>query len=106
MRVLNGREQRESEVQASVIRFYRAFNCDVAHFSERRTSRITPGWPDLMVFPPRGHIFAHETKAEGGRQSSAQSTIQAWFERCGIAYVTGGVGEAHQHLVRVGLAEP
>ena len=98
--------QRESEVQASVIRFYEAFGCRVARFSEGRRSRITRGWPDLYVFLPSKRItWAHETKAHGGKQSADQGTIQTWFEECAVAYVIGGVQAAHDYLASLGLVE-
>lgn len=103
MRILAQREQRESEVQRAVVDLYRTFGCNVAHFSERRTSRITPGWPDLIIFPPKGYAFAHETKAPWGKQSAAQSAIETWFRRCGMAYVIGGTVEAREHLEQLGL---
>jgi len=108
MRVLETGEQLEAAVQASVMRFYASFGCEVARFSERRRSRIQKGWPDLVVFCPRKQtMWFHECKREShGVQSEDQRTIQGWAEACGVAYVLGGVQAASDHLVNLGLLKP
>ena len=104
MRIPSRLEQRESEVQAAVMRFYRTMGCEVVRFSEGRRTRITAGWPDLGVFcRPKRVFFLHEVKARGGKQSGAQSIVQRWAEECGMAYVIGGVQAGVEHLTALGM---
>lgn len=107
MRLLNQVEQREVEIQRSVMRFYASFGCEVARFNEARRTRSTPGWPDLYIFcPSKRTTWMHECKAMWGVQSEAQGTIQRWAESCGLIYVLGGVQAAQDHLVTLGLILP
>lgn len=96
--------EREKDVQASVMRFYEAFDCQVIRFSEGRRTHVTPGWPDLAVFCPRKRThWVFEVKAKGGKQSDRQFMMQALAESCGLAYIIGGVQEAQDHLISIGL---
>jgi hypothetical protein len=110
MRILSVDDRLENDVQRAVTAFYRTFNIQIARFSERRTgrTRITPGWPDLALGCERKRAFwVHETKrVRGGIQSSEQSDMQRWLEACGVPYLIGGVQEAHDHLVKIGVLEP
>lgn len=107
MRLLNQVEQREVEIQRSVMRFYASFGCEVARFNEARRTRSTPGWPDLYIFcAAKRTTWMHECKAGRGVQSIAQSTMQGWAESCGLAYIIGGVQAAQDHLVNLGLIQP
>lgn len=99
--------EREKDVQASVMRFYEAFDCQIIRFNEGRKSRVTPGWPDLAVFCPRKRThWVFEVKARGGKQSGPQSLMQDLAEACGLTYLIGGVQQAQEHLIKIGLMRP
>ena len=95
---------RETDVQRAVMRVYQAFGCEVRRFNEGRRTRISEGWPDLMVFcPQKGLHWAHEVKVPGGLQSSEQTVMEMLARRSGLEYVLGGIHEAQEQLRKVGL---
>jgi hypothetical protein len=100
----------EKEIQASVVKLYTAFGCDVYNLSQARASKQTPGLPDLWCFYrgidlDRSFGFWHETKTPKGQQSVAQIEFEARCVSTGTLYVLGGVAAAEAHLIRFGLAE-
>lgn len=60
-------------------------------------TRQTPGICDVLAFIPRTNarawyeLVAIETKAPGGRLSSAQKRFRAACERAGVEHIVGGV---------------
>jgi hypothetical protein len=94
----------EKDVQAAVVKLYKAMGCEVYVLSQPRASMQTPGLPDLWVFAPRaGRAFWHESKAADGKPSAAQVVFENRCGSCGVGHVIGGIDAAKQHLRAIGL---
>jgi hypothetical protein len=102
----------EKEIQAEVIKLYKAFGCAVYNLSQARASKQTPGLPDLVCFYEdqdkynnRSFSWWHETKTPSGKQSDAQVEFQIRCRRVSVPYVLGGIRAAEEHLINFRLAE-
>jgi len=96
--------ERETEVQADVVRAYERAGCRVVSFSQGRRTRQTPGIPDLRIYCARIRAaWWHEVKAGDGQQRPAQRVFQQMAESCGEVYVLGGLDAAIVQLQRVGV---
>lgn len=93
----------EKQVAYQVRRLYEAVGCTVYSTSQARPSRVAKGLPDLYVVHPRIGGWWHEVKREGGRQSPGQVAFQQEMQRCGVAYVLGGLAEAQAFLHTKGI---
>lgn len=95
----------EREIQADCVKEYRAAGCDVYVLAQKKAHKMTPGIPDLLVFPPgfAGQAFWHEVKTPTGEQRPDQKVFQENCERTGTVYVLGGVAAAIAEIARRGL---
>ena len=99
------REPTEKEIQAQGVALYRRAGCTVVHLSQPRRTMQTPGIPDTKVYAPQcSQAWWHEWKGPRGKQSEAQRAFQVRAVRCGERYILGGLREAEDQLVRIGLA--
>lgn len=85
---------REAEVQAGLVRLFRAcggvvYSTSQGYRKERGGTRMTPGLPDLVVFFPRGtgRLLFFEVKRPGGKRSPAQ---EQFGKLCSELAATGG----------------
>lgn len=94
----------ERDEQQEVIAFYRGIRCEVWEHSEKRKTRVTPGYPDLTVFCERRRLcWYHETKIPSGRLSEAQLKFRALCRATDRPYVAGGLAEARAFALATGL---
>lgn len=94
----------EREIQAEIVRLYRAYGFIVWILSQKRASKQSPGIPDVYAVNPRtGHVIWHEVKTPTGRQSAAQSTFQEEHRGSAVHYVLGGVAAARAILNELGF---
>jgi hypothetical protein len=86
--------------------FYSGLGIDVYATSARVWAKgVTPGIPDLICFWPRlGFHFFHESKLPPNRQSIAQHNFAECCIETGVPYVLGGIEEAMQFAVYLGIA--
>ena len=94
--------RREKSVQGDVVNLYKSVGCKVWDTSQPFRAAITPGLPDLIVFRKQ-KMWWHETKAEDGKQSSAQKGFQDACEGTGQTYLLGGADVAIAHLKSLGV---
>lgn len=96
----------EREIQADVVKVYRAIGCKIWSHSEPRRAKLTAGYPDLTVMHPgRRLTWYHETKTPAGSLRPAQLEFLATAASCGVAVVVGGVRAAEEHLIGCAIAE-
>lgn len=96
----------ERDIQTQGVALYRRAGCTVIHLSQPRRTMQTPGIPDTKVYAPHlGQSWWHEWKGPRGKQSEAQRQFQVNAVRCGERYIIGGLTEAEDQLIRVGLAK-
>lgn len=94
----------EREIQADCVAKYRAAGCTVYVLAQKEKHKMTPGIPDLLIFPPGfglGHSFWHEVKTPTGEQRPDQRVFQEDCERTGTDYVLGGVAAAELQIARI-----
>lgn len=107
----------ESPVQKAVMDTYRRCGCVVVRLGgANRWTPNDPGVPDLLVYHVAKQLhWAHETKrieytAKGerrlGTQSEDQQRMQRLYEACTDGYALGGVEEAVEILMRLGVIRP
>ena len=69
----------------------------------QRTTRITEGLPDLLVFlPPKAVFFFWEVKGDGGRVTDDQRKFQAFAGRCNVACGIGDFDDFKKFLTQFG----
>lgn len=96
----------EREIQADVVKLYKALGCQVWSHSELRKTKQTPGYPDLTVLHPRRRLFwCHETKTPTGTLKPAQLEFRSVAAKCGLEVVVGGVAAAEEFLIGCSIAE-
>lgn len=85
----------EREIQAEVVRIYRANGCVVYSTSSTRRSRIAAGIPDLIVFHAGAgvHLY-HETKTPRGKLRPDQVDFAEQCIRTNTVHIVGGVQAA------------
>jgi hypothetical protein len=94
----------EKQVQAAVVRLYRAFGCLTFSLAQPRATMQAEGLPDLWVFAPRrGAAWWHEVKAEGGQLRAEQARFGDLCRLCDVGHVVGGVADAKAKLTALGL---
>lgn len=104
-RVLEEDSRLERQIQADVVRLYRAHGCIVYSLSQTRASKQTPGIGDIYVLNPvKKRAWWHETKTPSGRQSPDQREFALLCHSCTVGYVLGGVEAARMHLKAIGYA--
>lgn len=95
----------EKEIQAQVMKLYRAFGCVVYNLSQARASKQSPGLPDLYVVHRGIHqAWWHETKTPFGKQSVAQKYFGEIHTKTPIRYVLGGVRAAEEQMITLAIA--
>lgn len=60
---------------------------DVRTAAKLKRMGAQPGWPDIILVPPEGHLHALEFKRIGETLSDPQRNFQAWCIRHAIPYV-------------------
>ena len=107
-RIAEDDQRLEKEIQADVVKLYRAFSCIVYKLSQPRATKQTPGIGDLYVFWPemRGlgpTAWWHETKTPTGEQRPDQREFQRLCEAVeSRSYVMGGLVAAESKLREIG----
>lgn len=101
------RMRRESELQAQIVKTYRAFGCKVYTRNTPKRVKVTPGQPDIRVFHPATRdMWEHEAKTRSGVYSEAQ---EEYRDLCllvdPLSWVGGGVEAAEQTLIDRGIVE-
>jgi hypothetical protein len=103
--------RREKEIQAEIVKLYRAFGCRVYNLSQARATKQTPGLPDMWVVSMDSGLarasklaWWHEVKTPKGEQSEAQREFQIECKLCYVGYVVGGVQAAEAQLLTFGIA--
>lgn len=96
----------EKDVQAAVVRAFRAVGCTVWSLSQARATQQTPGLPDLFItHPARGLFLAWETKAEGGRLRPEQRVFRDHCVAAGVRHYVGGLEEARAVIEHLGFPQ-
>lgn len=106
-RIVEEDSRLEKQIQADVIKLYRAHGCVVFNLSQARATKQTPGIGDLYVFWPeyRGlgpTVWWHETKTPAGKLRPDQREFQQLCEECLVGHVVGGVAAAEYKLRAIG----
>ena len=95
----------ENAIQEQCRALYRAAGCTVYWLSQYRRSNQTPGLPDLWVMAPHiGTAWWHEVKTGRGKRTAPQLRFAEECHASGIGYTVGGIDDAREQLVAVGLA--
>lgn len=98
----------EKQIQADVVKLYRAHGCVVFSLSQPRATKQTPGIGDLFVFWANGHedcvgrAWWHETKTPSGTARPDQREFRRLCDQCDVAYVMGGRVAAESKLREIG----
>jgi hypothetical protein len=106
-RIAEDDQRLEKQIQADVVKAYRAHGCIVYSLSQPRATKQTPGIGDLYVLWPEMHFegpatWWHETKTPTGRASPDQVEFREYCDRCGEGYVIGGLAAAEAKLREIG----
>ena len=111
-RIVEDDARREKEIQAEIVKLYKALGCKVYNLSQPRASKQSPGLGDLWVvhlasgWNRKGKTaWWHETKTPKGKQSEDQREFQRECKACHVGYVLGGVLAAEEQLLAFGIAE-
>ena len=95
--------QPESKLQQAIVTYLRAKGYLVAHVpnggkmpgtkiqrqirgARLKREGVLAGFPDLILYAPKGHVGHIEVKAEGNYQEPSQKAVQALLEGLGQSY--------------------